>query len=167
MTGEGPTYRERQKVRVQCGNCGKKMAAVSLASHRVTHHGRVAEEPWSWEYSAMGGEPQTYRMALPTKGGPRSCPVEGFPGQVGTRTSMRMHFFSRHVRDIVIILEEGNLPHPRCPRCDMLVPCKAINGRHHATTRCAKGAEQKMRQVSEAELRERTERAFKAYGKPL
>ena len=63
-----------------------------------------------------------YRLALPTKGGSRSCPVEGCPGRTGTRTVMWMHFCSRHVRDIVIILEEGNLPHPRCSRCDMLIP---------------------------------------------
>ena len=54
---------------------------------------------------------------------------------------MRMHFFNRHVRDIVIILEEGNLPHPRCPQCNMLVPWRALNISHHATAQCAKGAE--------------------------
>ena len=143
------------------------MAAGSLASHRVTQHGRAAEERWSWEDSATGGEPQTYRMAFPTKGGPWSCPVEGCPCQAGTRTAMRMHFFKRHVRDIVIILEEGNLPHPRCPRCNMLVPWRALNGRHHATAQCANGAERNRCRMAEAELRNSTERAFEAYGKPL
>ena len=104
MTGEGPTYRERQKGRVQCGDCGKEMAAGSLVSHRVTQHGQVAEEQWIWEALATGGEPQKYRMAFPTKGEMQSCPVEGCPGRSGTRTAMRMHFFNRHVRDIVIIL---------------------------------------------------------------
>ena len=75
---------------------------------------KCEEEQWSWEASATGGDPRTYRMAFPTKGGPRSCPVKGCLGRVGTQTVMRMHFCSRHVRDIVIILEEGNLPHPRC-----------------------------------------------------
>ena len=42
------------------------MAAGSLASHKVTQHGRAAEERWSWEASAKGGEPQTYRMSFPT-----------------------------------------------------------------------------------------------------
>ena len=51
--------------------------------------------------------------------------------------------FRVNVRDSVIILDEGNLHHPRCPRCDMLVPCKALNVQHTTTTRCAKGAEQK------------------------
>ena len=115
MTGEGPIYRERQKGRVQCGDCGKEVAAGSLASHRVTQHRRAAKE-WSiWEASTTRGQPYTYQMALPTKGGPWSCPVEGFPGRARTRMLMQMHFFNRHVWDIMIILEEGNLPHPRCP----------------------------------------------------
>ena len=80
---------------------------------------------------------------------------------------MRMHFFNRHVQDIVIILKEGNLPHPRCPQRDMLVPWRSLKGRHHATVHCTKGAELKRRRMVEAELREITERAFKAYGKPL
>ena len=75
MTGEGPAYREQQKERVQCRECGKEMAAGSLASHKVTQHGQAAEEQWIWEASSTGGEPQTYRMSFPTKGGPRSCPV--------------------------------------------------------------------------------------------
>ena len=77
MPGEGPTYRERQKGRFQYSDYGKDMGAESLASHRVTQYGRAAEERWSWESLATGGETQTYRMAFPTKGGTRSCPVEG------------------------------------------------------------------------------------------
>ena len=80
---------------------------------------------------------------------------------------MRMHFCSQHVLDIVIILEEVNLPHPRCSRCDILVPWRALNGRHHTTAMFRKGVELKRRQMAEAELRYITERAFKDYGKPL
>ena len=80
---------------------------------------------------------------------------------------MLMHFCSRHVQDIVIILEEGNLPHPRCSRCDILVPWQALNSRHHATAMCRKGAERKRRRMAEAELQDSTERAFGAYGKLL
>ena len=80
---------------------------------------------------------------------------------------MRMHFCSRNVRDIVIILEEENLPHPRCLRCDMLVPLRALKSRHHATAMCRKGAERKRWRMAEAELWDSTERVFEAYGKPL
>ena len=43
ITGEGPTYRERLKGRVSCRECGEFLVAVSLASHLMTQHGRVAE----------------------------------------------------------------------------------------------------------------------------
>ena len=78
-----------------------------------------------------------------------------------------MHFCSRNVQDTVIILEEGNLPHQQFSRCDMLVPWRALNGRHHATIMCKKGAESKIRRMAEAELRDSTERVFEAYRKPL
>ena len=80
-----------------------------------------------------GDKPRTYRMTFPEKEGPMPCPVEGCSGWAATRTTMWMHFWHRYARDTVVILEEGNLPHPRCPRCDMQVPRKALNGRHLGT----------------------------------
>ena len=80
---------------------------------------------------------------------------------------MRVHFWRRHVRDTVIILEEVNLPLPRCENCDMLVPWRALNGRHKDTSMCRSGAERKRRRLAEAEIRDITERAFEAYGKQL
>ena len=65
----------------------------------------------------------------------------------------------------MIILEEGKLPHPWCPQCDMLVTWRALNRRHLATTQCAKGAERKRRQMVEEEMQESMERAFQAYVK--
>ena len=59
------------------------------------------------------------------------------------RTEMQVHFFHWHFRDTVIILEEGKLPHPQCPKCDILVPLRALNGRRLATSECVKGAERK------------------------
>ena len=49
----------------------------------------------------------------------------------------------------------------------MLVPWRALKGTHHATALCNKGAERKRRRIAEAELRDITERAFEAYGKPM
>ena len=80
---------------------------------------------------------------------------------------MRVHFLYRHVLDTVVILEEVNLPHPRCNRCDMLVPWRALNDRHPATDQCFRGAEKKRRRLTEEELRESLERAFEAYKEPL
>ena len=80
---------------------------------------------------------------------------------------MWVHFLHRHVLDTVVILEEGNLPHPWCTRCDMLVPRRALNSRHPATAQCARGAEQKRWWLAEAELRDSFERAFEEYREPL
>ena len=80
---------------------------------------------------------------------------------------MRVHFLHWHVRDTVVILEEGNPPHPQCPQCDMLVPWRTLNGRHLNTAQCSRGAERNRRRLAEEELRERSERAFQAYGEPL
>ena len=53
---------------------------------------------------------------------------------------MRVHFWHRNVRDTVVILEEGNLPHPRCPMCDMLVLWRSLNGIHRRTVQCKNGS---------------------------
>ena len=93
-------------------------------THRQTQHG-VAK--WRLgldgdEVDGGGNNTRTYKMAFPARAGPRPYPVEECSGPASTRTAMRVHFWYRHVRDTVAILEEGNLPHIRCLLCDMLVP---------------------------------------------
>ena len=41
----------------------------------MIQHGKSEEERRSWQALATGGGLQTYRLAFPTKGGLRSCPV--------------------------------------------------------------------------------------------
>ena len=84
-----------------------------------------------------------------------------------TWMAMRVHFWHRHVRDTVVILEEVNLPRPWCPLCDMLVLWKALNGTHRCTSQYNRGAEQKRRRLVAEEGREVTARDFSAYGLPL
>ena len=84
-----------------------------------------------------------------------------------TRAAMRVHFLHRHVHDTVVILEEGNLPLPRCPRCDLQVSREALNGRDLGTSQCRTGTERKRRRLAEAEMRKTSERAFHAYGKKM
>ena len=52
---------------------------------------------------------------------------------------MQVHFFHPHIQDTMVILEEVNLPHPRCPCWDMMVTCSAMTGRHLVTAQCTKG----------------------------
>ena len=68
-----------------------------------------------------GDNLRTYRMVFPAWEGPMPCSVKGCSCWASTRTAMRVHFWHRHIRDTVVILEEGNLPHPLCLLCDMLV----------------------------------------------
>ena len=108
-----------------------------------------------------------YKMNFLTKGGRRQCPVEGCPGVSETRAAMRVHFVHRNVHNTVVILEEGNLPLPRCPRCDLQVSRRALNGRHMETNQCKTGAEKKQRRLAAAEVETATEKAFHAYRKKM
>ena len=84
-----------------------------MVGHMQTQHRRTVEGRRSWEATAPDEEPRTYRMDFLTAGGPWNCPGEDFPGCTATRTAMRVHFLHRNVQNNVVILEEGNLPHPR------------------------------------------------------
>ena len=95
-----------------------------------------------------GGEPQTYKIASPTAGGKRNCTFKGCQGRAVTRMKIQVHFLHRNYRDTVIILEEGNPPHPWCPWCDMLVQWKDLNRGHINTSHCAKGWGRKRRKLA-------------------
>ena len=72
MTGEGPSYRERQKGRVKYKECGEYMSLGSMTGHMRTQNGQAAEERRRWKTSAMREETQTYCMDFPAKGGLQS-----------------------------------------------------------------------------------------------
>ena len=93
-----------------------------LGVHEHTHHGKADGGKWHWNTTSPSRDPRTYKMVFPTAGPLRNCPAEGCQGQAAMRTAIRVHFLHRHVRDTMIILEEGNLPHPHFPRCDIMVP---------------------------------------------
>ena len=78
-----------------------------------------------------------------------------------------VNFMHLHVRDTVVILDKGNLPHPRCPQCDVMVTWNALNRRHLSTTQCANGGGRKCRQLAEEELWKSLKRSFQAYVEPL
>ena len=80
---------------------------------------------------------------------------------------MRVHFWHRHVRDTVLILEEGNLPYPRFPMCIIMVPWWSLNGLHKCTAQCKKGVERKQQRLATEEERAATSREFGAYGRTL
>ena len=67
----------------------------------------------------------------------------------------------------IVILEEGNRPYPRCPKCVMFMSHKAFNVRHLATDSCRRGEERKRCRLSEEESQAVIEREIIAYGNPL
>ena len=78
-----------------------------------------------------------------------------------------VHFFHRHSRVTVVVVEEGNLPQPRCPRFYMMVMWKALNGLHNTTSQCDKGLDQKRRRLEAEEMVKIKSKALQAYGRPL
>ena len=106
-------------------------------------------------------------MEFPEKIGPGTCQVEDCSGWASTQTATRMHFWHWNVWDTVVILKEGNLPHPRCPLCVMLVTWRSLNGSHQRTSYGKKRAERKQGQLAEEEERAVTSWTFSAYGHPL
>ena len=67
----------------------------------------------------------------------------------------------------MLILEEGNLPHPQCPMCDMLVPWWDLNVMHWRTAQFRKGGGQKRRRLAAEEERLVVSRSFVPNGIPL
>ena len=74
---------------------------------------------------------------------------------------------NRHVRDTVVILEEGNPPHTRVPLRNIMVPWRFLNKSHKHTAQCKKGSERKRRSLVTEEERAATSRAFRTYGRTL
>ena len=140
MVGAGISYQDINRVRVQCSECGEEMAMGLMAVHQQTNHKNAEGGGRNWVTTPPGGEPRTYKMYFPTVGWERNCSVEGCQGRSDMRTAIRVHFLHWHVRVTVIILEEGNLPHPWCPWYDMLLTCKDLNRRHITISQCDKGA---------------------------
>ena len=115
MTVEGRSFKDRQQEWVSYPECGKELAKGSLVMHQQTQHGVAKGRLGSEGDKGDGGsdDPRTYRVEFRMRARPRPCPVKGCSGRASTRAAMRVHFCNRHVRDTVVILEEGKLPHPR------------------------------------------------------
>ena len=92
---------------------GEYGAWVDGGEHEDTTWVSGKEETELGSLAPGNEEPRTYHMAFPTTGGLWSCPVEGCPERMGTRTEILAHFLYLHVRYTVVILYKVNLPHPR------------------------------------------------------
>ena len=95
--------------------------------------------------------PRIYRIYFPREAGSIRCPVGDCEGQAKTHTNPRIHFVHYHIRDTIVITEEGNRLHPRCPACEMFVPWAALNRYHPLLDLCVWGEERNRWRLSEEE----------------
>ena len=56
-------------------------------------------------------------------------------------TNIRINFVHRHLQYMLVILEEGNCPHPQCLDCDMFPSWEDLNRSHLINELCACVAE--------------------------
>ena len=164
MEGVGDTRDERIRRRVECPQCGIGISTGALRTHLLSQHGQVDST-----MDPLGGiqHPMTaYRVSVPT-GISVDCPVEGCPGRATNRANLRAHFAFRHPTDVITIVEEGSVPHPRCDLCDMFVPWEALNKGHQTTATCRRGAERKRARLAITYARRAEEVEFTAKGELL
>ena len=139
-TGEGATYREQRKEKVQCLKCGGALAVGRPSLKRHQQSGKcksasktyqpltpVREKIVTEQAITPTVDPSLYQISIP-RGHPgvMDCPVEeGCPFRVKADSSskggqIRNHFRSCHIRDIICIEEElhslRNL-HEGCKLC--------------------------------------------------
>jgi len=92
------------------------------------------------------------------------CPVPGCPAKPVRRNAMRVHFQGKHLRDTIVIEEEGR--YPRCTNCGIF--SRAVGEAHQKTQTCIRVTKVKsLRQAAELNRRTVEERVFTVEGIPI
>ena len=108
-----------------------------------------------------------YRVYLPRAGGSVGFPVESCGGQATMCTNLWIHFVRHHVRNTIVMMEEGNRTHPRFSDSGIFLPWAALNHRHPTTDLCDQGADWKRRKLSDKETHVGAATYFRSYIQPL
>jgi hypothetical protein len=168
MTGQGATFRERQRLRVTClvDTCRRSLNQGSIKTHLRRAHG-IEEAAWQEELEATPPPSQAYRISFPHTTSFRPCPVSRCLGRAKTRAGLCTHFQRIHPQDTLCILEEGSHPLPRCQLCNMHVTQITLNRGHTNTALCCKGSELLQHHHLQAKLREANEIVISANNTPL
>jgi len=134
VTGEGPTFRDRQRAHVTCPDCGIRITRASLLRHLQSQHQRNPDTfaPPLPDFLPTH-VPRHYRVDWPRIETHKPCPT-GCPYQAITPTGLRRHFRSRHPRDFIHVTREGE-PFPKCPLC-LIQARYALDLRHHRSRDC-------------------------------
>ena len=99
---------------------------MELGAERPPHHPPLGGEGREGEGRVRKGTLVHYRVSFNTTLSQLRGPVEVFWGTSSSWTNLRVQFAHRKPRSRILILEEGNQPHPRCSQCGMFVPREAL-----------------------------------------
>ena len=84
--------------------------------------GRVPPPP-PWVIPDLSG-------ILPKDTDTTPVPGGGVSGGSTNQTNLRVYFLHRHVRDTIVIMEEGSRTYPRCPKYEIFLSYLDINVWH-------------------------------------
>ena len=137
-----------------------------LEPHRQDQNGTSWGTQWEATHPPPP-DPRLYKVYLPWTYGFQKCLVEICGGWVSTSTNLRIHFVQYHMQGKIVILEEGNDPHPCCPACGMFIPWVAMKNSNPTTAIYTQGDNRKQQWLSEEEEWAGSATVFRYYGKPL
>jgi hypothetical protein len=146
VTGEGETYREKQKEKVACKLCGSVVELRSMKRHQLTGRckkGRktfVAEVDSEVEVEAAEvsagewEEPEELEVSMSGIGMMAQCPKIGCIYSTDQYRAMREHVANRHLGDTLHIPETGRVP--QCTSCG--ISGKFVQGAKHQNSQNCK-----------------------------
>jgi len=141
ITGQGQTYLQRQRTRVNCPKCDKSFQYGNLANHLKQVHKELPTPELPPQHNPTSSLPINvptrllYTISIPNPTATHACPIPECATPIKSRSGMRSHFNHRHPYNYLLILEEGYLP--RCPKC--LLHTRELT-KHQFTKRCHLGS---------------------------
>ena len=103
MTGEGETFRERNKTSVIYTTCGVTVATSYLKSHMARSHGICI--PHTRGVNGVGGGTTTYVVSFPRVLQEVICPVPGLPSVDHSAGRLHKYFMYRHFISKVTVVQ--------------------------------------------------------------
>ena len=100
---------------------GGAVGGVSVNTYTGTARNHLGGSGVTLSPPPPPGEAQTYRVSLPKAITCLRCPVAGLQWGAPRCTNLQVQFAHHHVKDSIVILEEGNRPYPHYPKCDIFV----------------------------------------------
>ena len=158
VEGVGESHRERSLQKVKCDLCGAEVNRQHLKVHQTrracntgqkdyqaTLQNHVAELSSDPPESIEVEEPESQYLVSMDGVTKTTCPVANCPFGAVIPGKMRKHFRARHMRDTIIVEEEGHLP--RCVGCGLFQ--RSVGIKHQQTADCIRWT--KIREDREAD----------------